>query len=164
MVAKPHLLLPSSNNAMISETWKPFEINELDEMERVQSLKHRENLIKGMGITDFVNRILHGTPGTFATIPPSFVNSHNTKTVSIPNNININGNNLIGTNNTNNNNNSGSNNNNNSNNQTDDQQSNDAIGKGLPINSNFNKLEIKTKNYNPFENHSLFAEVDIKYI
>lgn len=47
-------------------------------MERVQSLKHRENLIKGMGITDFVNRILYGTPGTVATVPPSLVNhGHN---------------------------------------------------------------------------------------
>ncbi len=157
-MTKPHLLLPSSNNAMTSETWKPFEINELDEMERVQSLKHRENLIKGMGITDFVNRILHGTPGTVATIPPSF-NSHNTKTVSIPNNININGNNLISSNI---NSNINSDNINSNLNKNDDQQSNDAIGKSLLINSNFNgnKLEIKTKTYNPFENHSLFAEVN----
>lgn len=128
-------MLPSSAHSTLSDTWKPFEINELDEMERVQSLKQRENLIKGMGITDFVNRILHGTPGTVATIPPSFINNKNV-TVSNP----------TTTNQTNN----------------DDTNQHDAISKTLTINSNFNnKFEIKTKNYNPFENHSLFAE---KYI
>lgn len=127
--------MPSSN--LCGETWRPFEINELDEMERIQSLKHRENLIKGMGITDFVNRILHGTPGTVATIPPNLTN----KNVLIAQNNN---NNMV----------QHHNHHNHHHHQNED--INNQLTNGAAINS---KLEIKTKNYNPFENHSLFAEV-----
>jgi hypothetical protein len=121
-------------------------------MERIQSLKHRENLIKGMGITDFVNRILYGTPGTVATVPPSLISQSHHKQ------------NLNAANNNNNNNNNGSNTNAN------------GITKNLAaynpamdlvttqqIDRNYTtynpKIEIKTKNYNPFENHNIFSEV-----
>lgn len=100
------------------ETWKPAEINDFDEMERLQSLKQRENLLKGMGIIDFVNKILFGTSGTVATLPPSFLSSNNQ-----PSHENEHSRNIVGN----------------------------------------SKLEIRTKNYNPFENHSLFTEVILEY-
>ena len=116
---------------------RPLEINELDEMERIQSLKHRENLIKGMGITDFVNRILYGTSGTVATVPPSLISQQkhaNTNGAGMikQNLANLNGN-------------------------------QELITQGDPLNRTFTtynpKIEIKTKNYNPFENHNIFSEV-----
>lgn len=106
---------------MSIEIWKPLEINEFDEMERIQSLKQRENLLKGMGITDFVYKMLFGTSGTIATLPPAML-------------ANVNH--------------SGQSNNNDQSSQNDNQSK-----------TNPNKFEIKTKNYNPFENHSSFAEV-----
>jgi hypothetical protein len=136
--------LPSSN--LCGETWRPFEINELDEMERIQSLKHRENLIKGMGITDFVNRILHGTPGTVATIPPNLTNKN--VLIAQNNNNNNNNNNMIQQHN--------HHNHHHHHQQHTNEDINNQLTNGAAINS---KLEIKTKNYNPFENHSLFAEV-----
>jgi hypothetical protein len=42
---------------------KPIPIDEAEETERIQLLKQRESLIKGMGITEFVHRILFGTAG-----------------------------------------------------------------------------------------------------
>lgn len=42
---------------------KPFIIDETEELERIQGLKQRENLLKGMGINEFIHRILFGTPG-----------------------------------------------------------------------------------------------------
>jgi len=107
-------------------------------MERIQSLKHRENLIKGMGITDFVNRILYGTSGTMATVPPSLQShSHNSKNT----NGTIVSKNLIST-----------------------IPNQDMSLQVDPMNrtlTTYNpKIEIKTKNYNPFENQALFSEVN----
>ena len=45
------------------DTLKPLPIDEIEELERIQALRQRENLIKGMGINEFVHRILFGTPG-----------------------------------------------------------------------------------------------------
>ena len=109
---KQQFLLPPSLISPI-DTWKPIDINDLDEMERLQCLKQRENLLKSMGVIDLVNRILSGTAGTMAAVPPSlFQNSH----------------------------------------QQDEAINSRFVPQG-------NKLEIRTKNYNPFENQSLFAEV-----
>lgn len=81
----------NSSPNMPRETWLPYEINDLDEMERLSALKQRENLLKGMGVKDLVNKILSGTNGTTATIPPVFYNdSNNTNS----NNNNNNNNNL----------------------------------------------------------------------
>ncbi len=74
---KQVIILPSAAHQAPIETWKPIEINELDEMERVQGLKQRENLLKGMGITEFVNKMLFGTSGTIAALPASFLNNNN---------------------------------------------------------------------------------------
>ena len=74
---KQVIILPSAAHQAPIETWKPIEINELDEMERVQGLKQRENLLKGMGITEFVNKMLFGTSGTIAALPASFSNNNN---------------------------------------------------------------------------------------
>jgi hypothetical protein len=117
--------LPSTPQIPI-ESWKPIEINELDEMERLQSLKQRESLLKGMGISDIVNKMLFGTSGTMATLPPSLVVN--------PNDFN---NNAINNNN----------------------ESVNKNGYG-----NNPKYEIKTKNYNPFENQYLFTEVKLDKI
>ncbi|CAF0706120.1 unnamed protein product [Brachionus calyciflorus] len=114
IMSKHQVLIPPSQ-AIPSDSLKPNEINDLDEMERLQSLKQRENLLRGMGIVDFVNRILFGTSGTVATIPPNFYPNTN------PN---------------------------------EDNNYTKNVTQG-------NKLEIRTKNYNPFDNQSLFAE---KYI
>ena len=97
-------------------------------MERIQSLKQRESLLKGMGITDIVNKMLFGTSGTMATLPPSLVVNHSDFNAA-------------------NNNNNGNNNNNN----------NDSL---ISKHGHNPKYEIKTKNYNPFENQYLFTEVD----
>jgi hypothetical protein len=75
-ITKQVIILPSAAQAPL-ETWRPIEINELDEMERVQGLKQRENLLKGMGITEFVNKMLFGTSGTIAALPASFLNNNN---------------------------------------------------------------------------------------
>ena len=114
-MTKHPIALPSTPQLPL-ETWKPTEINELDEMERLTSLKQRENLLKGMGIADIVNKMLFGTSGTMATLPPSLV-------VNDPNN-NVNSN----------------------------ESNKNAYGHNP-------KYEIKTKNYNPFENQYLFTEV-----
>ena len=45
------------------DTMKPLIIDENEELERIQTLKQRDNLLKGMGINEFVHRILFGTPG-----------------------------------------------------------------------------------------------------
>lgn len=137
---KQQLPLPSPSTSAPSpnETMRPLEINELDEMERVQALKHRENLIKGMGITDFVNRILYGTSGTVATVPPSLANhAHHSKSTNGT---------LI------------------SKNLVSNMNPNHELSQADPLNRTFTtynpKIEIKTKNYNPFENQSLFSEVN----
>jgi hypothetical protein len=44
----------------LKDSWSPLEINELDELERLQALKQRENLLKGLGVKDMVNKILTG--------------------------------------------------------------------------------------------------------
>lgn len=133
---------------------RPLEINELDEMERIQSLKHRENLIKGMGITDFVNRILYGTPGTVATVPPSLVShTHHSKSNNATRDGNSN-HNASGH--------GGLTKNLNSYNPNAD-----LITAGQPERNytTYNpRIEIKTKNYNPFENHSLFSEVNFRIV
>ena len=104
-------------------------------MERVQSLKHRENLIKGMGITDFVNRILYGTSGTVATVPPTLIN-HNHKNMVMS-----------------------------SNQKAPNQNQETLIHQIDSLNRTYTtynpKIEIKTKNYNPFENHNIYSEVII---
>lgn len=106
-------------------------------MERVQSLKHRENLIKGMGITDFVNRILYGTPGTVATVPPSLVNHghHKANANGIVLNKNL------------------------TNQVQDMNQLTDPSNRTF---TTYNpKVEIKTKNYNPFENQNAYSDVSV---
>lgn len=116
-----------------SESWKPTEINEYDEMERIHALKQRETLIKGMGINEIVNKILSGTGGTVASLPPAFLSYTD-------NNIN-------------------NHNNNNSNSHTTNLvELNDV---NMKNSTQISKLELRTKNFNPFENHhSLFAEVN----
>lgn len=123
------------------ESWRPSEINEYEEMERVHSLKQRESLLKTMGIGDIVNRILSGTSGTVATLPPAFYNNNN--------------------NNSNNNNapQQGANLNQMAPNDVNDFTVNGLLAKNT---SQISKLELRTKNFNPFienNNHSLFAEV-----
>ena len=119
MINRQQVTLPSTPQTPI-ETWKALEINELDEMERLQSLKQRENLLKGMGIAELVNKMLIGTSGTVATIPPSLVIHQN--------------------------------------NQIQQHHHDNDINNRNNMYQN-NKYEVKTKNYNPFENQSLFAEV-----
>ena len=119
-----------SNSSNEIEKWKPMEINEHEEIERVHWLRQRENLLRGLGVNDLVNKMLSGTNGTTAMAPPSqppvqhqYLNRED-EIISISdvsyraNNNNNNGNNLLST-----------------------------------------KYELKAKNYNPFENQSLFAEV-----
>jgi hypothetical protein len=50
------------------DTMKPLLIDETEELERVQGLKQRENLLKGMGINEFIHRILFGTPGNLFSL------------------------------------------------------------------------------------------------
>jgi hypothetical protein len=42
------------------DTWNPLEINEFDEIERLQGLKQRENMLKGMGVKDIITKVLTG--------------------------------------------------------------------------------------------------------
>jgi len=131
------------------DTMKPLIIDENEELERIQALKQRDNLLKGMGINEFVHRILFGTPGTMATIPPPLNNlKPSTNNSSLPNNLlNLTNQNL-------------------------QEQSQDMLqtkyvststvyNNNTSINNNISasKLEIKTRNYNPFDNHPLFNEV-----
>lgn len=120
MINRQQITLPSTPQTPV-ETWKALEINELDEMERLQSLKQRENLLKGMGITELVNKMLLGTSGTVATLPSSLIIHQN--------------------------------------NQIQQHQHDNDINNRNNMYQN-NKYEVKTKNYNPFENQSLFAEVN----
>jgi hypothetical protein len=166
---------------------KPIPIDETEELERIQSLRQRENLIKGMGINDFVHRILFGTPGnvkknqifninhalillkgTVATIPPPLTSSNNQSNNtnnnqqhhhSLPGNIpgyqNLNSAQL------------------NQYFQQQQQQSQDILhtkyissssiynNTNIINNSSSSKLEIKARNYNPFENHSFINEVSL---
>ncbi|CAF3896980.1 unnamed protein product [Rotaria sp. Silwood2] len=50
------------------DSTKPIDIEETEELERMLSLKHRETLIRGMGIVDMCHRMLFGTPGTMANL------------------------------------------------------------------------------------------------
>jgi hypothetical protein len=132
-------MLPSNIMQSQNEAWRPNEINELDEMERMHALKQRENLLKGMGVVDFVNKILVGTPGTLA-VPPAASNQNNCITGQNNTNLNLNQNNHFLNSNPYN---------------VDDLLSQANL-------ENKARLELKTKYFNPFENHPLFAEVIIK--
>ena len=39
-------------------------ISEEEELERITSLLQRDNLIRGLGVVEFVYKLLHCTPGT----------------------------------------------------------------------------------------------------
>lgn len=144
MLGKARILSPSVAQFQV-ETWRPVEINEFDEMERLQSLKQRDNLIRGMGITDFVNRMLSGTPGTVATIPPAAAT-----TTTINNNHTF-SNNYNESTNTNNN---------------YEFHGNAAIRPTISNNPNLNisatqnnaKFEIRQKTFNPFDAHAFYTE------
>lgn len=41
-----------------------MEIIEEEELERITALLHRDNLIRGLGVVEFVYKLLHCTPGT----------------------------------------------------------------------------------------------------
>lgn len=43
---------------------KPVAISEEEELERITSLLQRDNLIRGLGVVEFVYKLLHCTPGT----------------------------------------------------------------------------------------------------
>ncbi|RMX47403.1 hypothetical protein pdam_00019330 [Pocillopora damicornis] len=47
-----------------TDTTKPMTISEEEELERVTSLLQRDNLIRGLGVVEFVYKLLHCTPGT----------------------------------------------------------------------------------------------------
>lgn len=47
-----------------SDTTKPVTISEEEELERITSLLQRDNLIRGLGVVEFVYKLLHCTPGT----------------------------------------------------------------------------------------------------
>jgi len=91
-----------------------------------------------MGITDFVNRILYGTSGTMATVPPSLQShSQNTKGMngSIVNKT------LVAT-------------------LPNQEVSLHTDTMNRTFTTYNPKIEIKTKNYNPFENQNIFSEVN----
>lgn len=46
------------------DTTKPVAISEEEELERITSLLQRDNLIRGVGVVEFVYKLLHCTPGT----------------------------------------------------------------------------------------------------
>lgn len=46
------------------DTTKPIAISEEEELERITSLLQRDNLIRGLGVVEFVYKLLHCTPGT----------------------------------------------------------------------------------------------------
>ena len=46
------------------DTSKPVTISEEDELERITCLLQRDNLIRGLGVVEFVYKLLHCTPGT----------------------------------------------------------------------------------------------------
>lgn len=46
------------------DTTKPIEILEEEELERITLLLQRDNLIRGLGVVEFVYKLLHCTPGT----------------------------------------------------------------------------------------------------
>lgn len=157
-----HSSISSASSVQLQvETWKPAEINEYDEMERQHSLKQRESLIKGMGVDEIVYKMLSGTSGTVAAYPGAAAVVAATAL--------LNGSNA---NNNNNNNNAQFNNNNNNNipmmaanvansssNRINPFLFNDSSDASLRNNFS-SKLELRTKNFNPFDNeHSLLAEV-----
>ncbi len=119
-----------SNSSNDNDKWKPLEINEHEEIERVHWLRQRENLLRGLGVGELVNKMLSGTNGTTAMAPPAnppvqHHQHHNREDeiisisdVSYRTNNNNSGNHMLSA-----------------------------------------KYELKAKNYNPFENQSLFAEV-----
>lgn len=47
-----------------TDTTKPMTISEEEELERITSLLQRDNLIRGLGVVEFVYKLLHCTPGT----------------------------------------------------------------------------------------------------
>ncbi|CAF3334922.1 unnamed protein product [Rotaria socialis] len=61
-----HMSTPTTQ--LCTDPTKPIEIDETEELERMLSLKHRETLIRGMGIVDMCHRMLFGTPGTMANL------------------------------------------------------------------------------------------------
>ncbi|UJR08124.1 hypothetical protein I4U23_012400 [Adineta vaga] len=52
------------------DTTKPLDIEESEEMERLLSLKHRETLVRGMGINDLCHRMLINSNGVMPNFPP----------------------------------------------------------------------------------------------
>lgn len=46
------------------DTTKPIPISEEEELERITGLLQRDNLIRGLGVVEFVYKLLHCTPGT----------------------------------------------------------------------------------------------------
>ena len=46
------------------DTSKPVAISEEEELERITCLLQRDNLIRGLGVVEFVYKLLHCTPGT----------------------------------------------------------------------------------------------------
>ena len=135
------------------ESWRAAEINEYEEMERLHSLKQRETLIKGMGVDEIVYKMLSGTNGTSAATIPAAAAAAVAAAAYLTNTaanvvyaadphaqyrtIHLN---------------------------EPVSDSNVAAaatgGVGLVRNNFSSKLELRTRNYNPFENdHSLLAEV-----
>ncbi|CAF3548920.1 unnamed protein product [Rotaria sordida] len=60
--------IPSPPTQSFGDSTKPIDIDETEELERMLSLKHRETLIRGMGIVDMCHRMLFGTSGTMANL------------------------------------------------------------------------------------------------
>lgn len=130
-------------------------------MERLHSLKQRESLIKGMGVDEIVYKILSGTNGTVAAYPGGVTVA--AAAAALLNNGG--GSNAIAQ--------STSNTaaaaaataaamaaaTNSMNNRINSVHFNDSSDTSLRNNFS-SKLELRTKNFNPFENeHSLLAEV-----
>jgi hypothetical protein len=61
--------VPTPPSQPYGESTRPIEIDESEEVERLLSLKHRETLVRGMGIVDMCHRMLFGTTGTMANLP-----------------------------------------------------------------------------------------------
>ncbi|CAF0988942.1 unnamed protein product [Adineta ricciae] len=53
------------------DTTQPVDIDETEEMERLLLLRHRETLIRGMGIVDLCHRMLSNSNGVMPNFPPS---------------------------------------------------------------------------------------------
>ena len=60
----PFFVSYQQNVTVDQSTTKPIDISEEEELERITALLKRDNLIRGLGVVEFVYKLLHCTPGT----------------------------------------------------------------------------------------------------